>query len=89
MTLEFDYDLMTIENGQTAAVVMQIGSADMGDAYSERLDPSNISVDGKKLYVDFTGKRRAYEDMGLTQKWGSISIKVYDILMADGTMSFN
>lgn len=89
VTLEFDYDLMTIENGQTAAVVMQIGSADMGDAYSERLDPSNISVDGKKLYVDFTGKRRAYEDMGLTQKWGSISIKVYDILMADGTMSFN
>ncbi len=87
--LEFDYDLMTKEDGQTASCIIQIGSADMGDAYEEKIDPDKISVDGKKLYVDFTGKLRSYETMGLTMKWGGLTIKVGDILMADGTYSFN
>ena len=42
-----------------------------------------------RLYIDFTGVRRTYADMGLTQKWESISIKVNYIKMADGTMCFS
>ena len=87
--LEFDYDLMTKENGQTATALIQIGSADMGDSYEEKIESDKITVDGKKLYVDFTGKLRSYEAMGLTMKWGDITVKVGNILMADGTSSFN
>ena len=89
MVLDFDYPLMTKENGQTATVSFTIGSADMGDAYQEQLPQDKISVDGQKLYIDFTGVRRTYADMGLTQKWESISIKVNYIKMADGTMCFS
>ncbi len=89
MVLDFDYPLMTMENGQTATVSFTIGSADMGDAYQGQLPQDKISVDGQKLYVDFTGVRRTYADMGLTQKWESISIKVNYIKMADGTMCFS
>ena len=89
MVLDFDYPLMTMENGQTATVSFTIGSADMGDAYQEQLPQDKISVDGQKLYIDFTGVRRTYADMGLTQKWESISIKVNYIKMADGTMCFS
>ncbi|MGM9804118.1 MAG: Ig-like domain-containing protein [Muribaculaceae bacterium] len=88
-TLEFDYDLMTIEDGQTATAIIQIGNAEMGDAYEEKIDASKFSVDGKYLYVDFTGKLRSYEAMGLTNKWSSITIKVGNILMADNTNSFS
>ena len=89
MVLDFDYPLMTMENGQTATVSFTIGSADMGDAYQEQLPQDKISVDGQKLYIDFTGVRRTYADMGLTQKWESISIKINYIKMADGTMCFS
>ena len=89
VTLTFDYPLMTKEDGQTAGVRMQMGSADMGDAYEGYLDRDKITVDGSKLLLDFTGVRRSYEDLGLKMKWGSISLKVYDILMADGTSSFS
>ena len=89
MVLDFDYPLMTKENGQTATVSFTIGSADMGDAYQGQLPQDKISVDGQKLYIDFTGVRRTYADMGLTQKWESISIKVNYIKMADGTMCFS
>lgn len=87
--LEFDYDLMTKENGQTATALIQIGNAELGDAYEEKIESDKITVDGKKLYVDFTGKLRSYEAMGLTMKWGDITVKVGNILMADGTSSFN
>ena len=89
MVLDFDYPLMTMENGQTATVSFTIGSADLGDAYQGQLPQDKISVDGQKLYIDFTGVRRTYADMGLTQKWESISIKVNYIKMADGTMCFS
>ena len=89
MVLDFDYPLMTMEDGQTATVSFTIGSADMGDAYQEQLPQDKISVDGQKLYIDFTGVRRTYADMGLTQKWESISIKINYIKMADGTMCFS
>ena len=89
MVLDFDYPLMTMENGQTATVSFTIGSADMGDAYQGQLPQDKISVDGQKLYIDFTGVRRTYADMGLTQKWESISIKVNYIKMEDGTMCFS
>ena len=89
VTLEFDYDLMKKEDGQTAQAIMVIGSADAGDAYSEVLDDSKITVDGKKMYIDFTGKRRSYADMGLQTKWGTMDITVSKILMADGTNSFS
>ncbi len=89
MVLDFDYPLMTKENGQTATVSFTIGSADMGDAYQEQLPQDKISVDGQKLYIDFTGVRRTYADMGLQNKWTSISIKVNYIKMEDGTMCFS
>ena len=89
VTLTFDYPLMTKEKGQTAAVQMLIGSADMGDVYEGHLDSEKITVEGNKLLLDFTGVRRAYEDMGLKMKWSSISFKAFYILMADGTSSFN
>ncbi len=89
MVLDFDYPLMTMEDGQTATASFNIGSADMGDAYQEQLPKDKISVDGQKLYIDFTGVRRTYADMGLTMKWGSLSIKVSNIKMADGTMCFS
>ena len=89
MVLDFDYPLMTMEDGQTATVSFTIGSADMGDAYQGQLPQDKISVDGQKLYIDFTGVRRTYADMGLTQKWESISIKVNYIKMEDGTMCFS
>ena len=89
MVLDFDYPLMTMEDGQTATVSFSIGSADLGDAYQGQLPQDKISVDGQKLYVDFTGVRRTYADMGLVNKWGSMSIKVNYIKMADGTMCFS
>ena len=89
MVLDFDYPLMTMEDGQTATVSFTIGSADMGDAYQEQLPQDKISVDGQKLYIDFTGVRRTYADMGLVNKWESISIKVNYIKMEDGTMCFS
>lgn len=89
VTLTFDYPLMTKENGQTATVQMLIGSADMGDVYAGILDSDKITVDGNKLIIDFTGVRRAYEDLGLKSKWTSISLRVFYILMEDGTSSFN
>ncbi|MGM9714472.1 MAG: Ig-like domain-containing protein [Prevotella sp.] len=89
MVLDFDYPLMTMEDGQTATASLTIGSADMGDAYQEKISQDKISVDGQKLYIDFTGVRRTYADMGLTMKWGSLSIKVSNIKMADGTMCFS
>ncbi|MGM9817202.1 MAG: Ig-like domain-containing protein [Lepagella sp.] len=87
--LEFDYDLMTKEDGQTATALIQIGNAEVGDAYEEKIDSEKITVDGKKLYVDFTGKLRSYETMGLNIKWSDITVKIGNILMADGTSSFN
>lgn len=89
VTLTFDYPLMTKENGQTAEVQMLIGSADMGDVYEGYLENNMITVDGYRLLLDFTGVRRSYEDLGLKTKWGSISLKVFNILMEDGTSSFN
>ena len=89
MVLDFDYPLMTMENGQTATVSFSIGSADLGDAYQGQLPQDKISVDGQKLYIDFTGVRRTYADMGLINKWSLISIKVNYIKMADGTMCFS
>ncbi len=89
VTLTFDYPLMTKENGQTASALMRIGNAEMGDAYEGYLDSDKVTVDGEKLYIDFTGVRRTYDDLGLKMKWGSIDVKVYNILMEDGTSSFN
>ncbi|MGM9868669.1 MAG: hypothetical protein ACI30R_03445, partial [Sodaliphilus sp.] len=88
--LEFDYDLMTKENGQTATVNIQIGSAEADDFYSETIDADKITIDGKKMYIDFTGKLRSFEAMGLIYDiWNTMSVKVTGILMADGTHSFS
>ena len=34
VTLTFDHPLMTKEDGQTAGVLLRMGSADLGDAYA-------------------------------------------------------
>ena len=89
VTLTFDHPLMTKEDGQTAGVLLRMGSADLGDAYEGYLDKEKITVDGCRLLLDFTGVRRTYEDLGLKIKWGGINLKVFNILMEDGTSSFN
>ena len=89
MVIETDAPLMKMEDGQTAVVSMQMGSGDLADAWEGQLTSDKITIDGNKLYVDFTGERRTLEDLGLKMKWTSINIKVNYIKLADGTMVFN
>ena len=80
----FDSDVMAGDQ-QTAVATLMVGSADAGDVYYEQLDKSVFTAEGNKLYVDFTGKLRTYEAMGLKTKWGSIKFNIQNIKMADGT----
>ena len=89
MVVETDAPLMKMEDGQTAVVSMNMGSGDLSDAWEGQLSSDKITIDGNKLYVDFTGERRTLEDLGLKMKWSSINIKVNFIKLADGTMTFN
>ena len=89
MVIETDAPLMKMEDGQTAVVSMNMGSGDLADAWEGQLTSDKITIDGNKLYVDFTGERRTLEDLGLKMKWTSINIKVNYIKLADGTMVFN
>lgn len=85
--LEFDYDVMTGE-GQTCKVGIRIGSGEASDAYTETLDADKITVDGKNLYIDFTDKIRTYEAMGLKNQWGTMTIMVYNVMLADGSSPY-
>ena len=58
----------------------------MDDIYVESLDPSMFRAEGNKLYIDFTGKLRTKETMGLKSNWDIITLRLMNIKMADGSM---
>ena len=91
--LNFDYDVMPIADGQTAKVSLRMGSAESGDVYGEEYDAMTagqevIKVDGKSLVIDLTGKLRTIDAMGLKMNWGSYTLRVQNVKMADGTNAY-
>lgn len=88
VVLTFDADVMQGEQ-QTAKGSFNIGSADMDDIYVESLDPSMFRAEGNKLYIDFTGKLRTKETMGLKSNWDIITLRLMNIKMADGSNVFS
>ena len=88
IVLTFDADVMQGEQ-QTAKGSFNIGSADMDDIYVETLDPSMFRAEGNKLYIDFTGKLRTKETMGLKSNWDIITLRLMNIKMADGSNVFS
>lgn len=88
LVLTFDADVMQGEQ-QTAKGSFNIGSTDMDDIYVETLDPSMFRAEGNKLYIDFTGKLRTKETMGLKSNWDIITLRLLNIKMADGSNVFS
>lgn len=88
VVLTFDADVMQGEQ-QTAKGSFNIGSADNDDIYVETLDPSMFRTEGNKLYIDFTGKLRTKETMGLKSNWDTITLRLMNIKMADGSNVFS
>lgn len=88
VVLTFDANVMQGEQ-QTAKGSFNIGSADMDDIYVESLDPSMFRAEGNKLYIDFTGKLRTKETMGLKSNWDIITLRLMNIKMADGSNVFS
>lgn len=88
LVLTFDADVMAGE-AQTAKGSFTIGYAESDDIYVEYLEPSMFRADGKKLYIDFTGKLRTKETMGLKNNWDLITLRLMNVKMADGTNVFS
>lgn len=88
IVLTFDADVMPGE-AQTAKGSFTIGYAEMDDVYVETLEPSMFRAEGNKLYIDFTGKLRTKETMGLKNDWDIITLRLMNVKMADGTNVFS
>lgn len=88
IVLTFDADVMAGE-AQTAKGSFTIGYAEMDDVYVEYLDQSMFRAVGNKLYIDFTGKLRTKETMGLKNNWDLITLRLMNVKMADGTNVFS
>lgn len=88
IVLTFDADVMPGE-AQTAKGSFTIGYAESDDIYVEYLEPSMFRADGNKLYIDFTGKLRTKETMGLKNDWDLITLRLMNVKMADGTNVFS
>lgn len=88
IVLTFDSDVMAGE-AQTAKGSFTIGYAEADDVYVEYLDPSMFRAEGNKLYIDFTGKLRTKETMGLKNDWDIITLRLMNVKMADGTNVFS
>lgn len=88
IVLTFDADVMPGE-AQTAKGSFTIGYAESDDIYVESLEPSMFRADGNKLYIDFTGKLRTKETMGLKNDWDIITLRLMNVKMADGTNVFS
>lgn len=88
LVLTFDADVMAGE-AQTAKGSFTIGYAEMDDVYVEYLDQSMFRAEGNKLYIDFTGKLRTKETMGLKNNWDLITLRLMNVKMADGTNVFS
>ena len=88
IVLTFDSDVMA-GDAQTAKGSFILGYADMDDVYVESLEPSMFRAEGNKLYIDFTGKLRTKETMGLKNDWDIITLRLMNVKMADGTNVFS
>ena len=88
IVLTFDSDVMA-GDAQTAKGSFTLGYAEMDDVYVETLEPSMFRADGNKLYIDFTGKLRTKETMGLKNNWELITLRLMNVKMADGTNVFS
>ena len=88
IVLTFDSDVMA-GDAQTAKGSFTLGYADMDDVYVESLEPSMFRAEGNKLYIDFTGKLRTKETMGLKNDWDIITLRLMNVKMADGTNVFS
>lgn len=88
IVLTFDADVMQGE-AQTAKGSFTVGNAELDDVYVEYLDPSMFRAEGNKLYIDFTGKLRTKETMGLKKDWGYLILRLMNIKMADGSNVFS
>lgn len=88
IVLTFDSDVMA-GDAQTAKGSFTLGYADMDDIYVETLEPSMFRAEGNKLYIDFTGKLRTKETMGLKNDWDIITLRLMNVKMADGTNVFS
>ena len=88
IVLTFDADVMQGE-AQTAKGSFTVGNAELDDVYVEYLDPSMFRAEGNKLYIDFTGKLRTKETMGLKKDWSYLILRLMNIKMADGSNVFS
>lgn len=88
LVLTFDSDVMA-GDAQTAKGSFTLGYAEMDDVYVETLEPSMFRAEGNKLYIDFTGKLRTKETMGLKNDWDIITLRLMNVKMADGTNVFS
>lgn len=88
IVLTFDSDVMA-GDAQTAKGSFTLGYAEMDDVYVESLEPSMFRAEGNKLYIDFTGKLRTKETMGLKNDWDIITLRLMNVKMADGTNAFS
>lgn len=86
-SVTFDGALLSVADGQKGVATLQIGNAEMGDAYAEELP---VQIDGNTAYVDFSGKLRTYETMGLVNTyWSSFTLKFVNIQGADGQVVYS
>ena len=84
--LVFDYPVATGDD-QKAKATFNIGYADLSDAYQEILSSDKISASGDTLIVDFSGKLRSFEAMGLKSQYSTCRIVISNVTMADGSMA--
>lgn len=100
MVLNFTEDIYSGDNSAyKPGARISFGSADDADYYQEEIE--NISVDGSKLIIDFTGKLRTLEAMGSTSlyvldSFGEatetlrvINLKVYNVCDQDGEAAYS
>lgn len=100
MVLNFTDDIYTGDNSTyKAGARLSFGSADDADYYQEEIE--NISVDGSKLIIDFTGKLRTLEAMGATslyvldsfgeatEELRVMNLKVYNVCDQSGEAAYS
>ncbi len=97
VTLTFDGDLLSFDDGQTAQCTLSFGSRDEeGGFYTESItnadDPGKIVIDGNTIKLDLTGKSRTRDDMipGYdTSEFTTMSVSIQLVKAADGTYCYS
>ena len=93
VALTFDADVMPVAQGQTAKGSLRMGYAESDEIYTEEFDAQTpgqdvVRVEGNRLLLDFTGKLRTLEAMGLQTNYGAFTLRLQNVLMADGTNAY-